>query len=59
MIQAGPEPGLGDVNAGDRLPAYREVHRALTPVRSSNHWALGNRAFWKDETRRWMSRFDD
>lgn len=59
MIQAGPEPGLGDVNAGERLPLYREVHRALTPVRNSSHWPLGNRAFWQDETRRWMSRFDD
>jgi hypothetical protein len=59
MIQAGPAPGLGDVNAGDRLPLYREVHRALTPVRNLNHWPLGNRAFWQEETRRWMSRFDD
>ncbi len=59
MIQAGPAPGLGDVNAGDRLPLYREVHRALTPVRNLNHWPLGNGAFWQDETRRWMGRFDD
>ncbi len=59
LIQAGPAPGLGDVNAEDRLPLYREVHHALTPVRNLNHWPLGNRAFWQDETRRWMSRFDD
>ena len=59
MIQAGPEPGLGDVNAGERLPYYREVHRALTPIRNPNHYMLGARIFGKDETRRWMTRFDD
>ncbi len=59
MIQAGPEPGLGDVNAGERLPFYREVHRALTPIRNPNHYMLGARIFGKDETRRWMTRFDD
>jgi hypothetical protein len=60
MIQAGPEPGLGDVNAGERLPCYREVHRALTPVRNLNHYALGPRLFRQnDATRRWMNRFDD
>lgn len=59
MIQAGSAPGLGDVNAGERLPLYREVHRVLTPIRNLGHWPLGDRAFWQDETRRWMSRFDD
>lgn len=59
MIRAGTAPGLGDVNAGERLPLYREVHRALTPVRNLSHWPLGDRAFWEPETRRWMSRFDD
>jgi len=59
MIQAGPAPGLGDVNAGERLPLYREVHRVLTPIRNLDHYMLGARIFGKDETRRWMSRFDD
>lgn len=59
MIQAGPAPGLGDVNAGEQLPFYREVHRTLTPVRNLSHWPLGNRAFWQEETRRWMNRFND
>lgn len=59
MIQAGPAPGLGDVNAGERLPLYREVHRVLKPVRVVDHWLLGDRVFKTDETRRWMSRFDD
>lgn len=59
MIQAGPAPELGDVNAGERLPLYREVHRALTPIRNPSHHMLGARIFGKDETRRWMRRFDD
>lgn len=59
VIQAGPAPKLGDVNAGERLPLYRKVHRVLTPIRNLNHWPLGDRAFLQDETRRWMARFDD
>ena len=59
MIQAGPSPGLGDVNAGERLPLYREVHRALTSIRSFDHCPFGGRAFGLNATRRWMSRFDD
>lgn len=59
MIQAGRVPGLGDVNAGDKLPLYRAVHRALMPVRNTDHWPLGDRGFWQEETRRWMGRFDD
>ncbi len=58
MIQAGPAPALGDVNAGQVLMPYREVHRVLTPVRNRSHWPLGDRFFLHDETRRWMSRFD-
>lgn len=59
MIQAGQEPELGDVNAGERLPLYRQVHRAMRPVRVVDHWLFGGRFFLQQETRRWMSRFDD
>jgi hypothetical protein len=59
MIQAGAVPGLGDVNADERLPLYREVHRTLTPIRTQNHSPFGGRAFGLAATRRWMSRFDD
>lgn len=59
LIQAGPLPGIGDINAGERLPLYREVHRVLTPIRNLAHRGLGNRAFHLEETRRWMGRFDD
>jgi hypothetical protein len=59
MIQAGPLPGIGDVNAGERLPLYREVHRVLTPIRVRSHCVFGGRQFGVDETRRWIGRFDD
>lgn len=59
LIQAGPAPALGDINADERLPLYREVHKALTPIRVTDHWRLADRAFNPDETRRWMARFDD
>ncbi len=57
MIQAGPEPGLGSVNDGEQLSLYREVNRALRPVRVSVHFNLGVQL---DEarTRRWINRFD-
>lgn len=58
MIQAGSLPGIGDVNAGERLPLYREVHRVLTRIRVRSHCVFG-RHFGVDETRRWMDRFDD
>jgi hypothetical protein len=57
MIQAGSAPGLGDINAEERLPLYREVHRALSPVRVVDHWPF--HVFAEDATRRWMRRFDD
>ncbi len=59
LIQAGPAPELGDVNAGEHLPLYRKVHAALKPVRVVDHWLLGSRGFQQDDTRRWMRRFDD
>ncbi len=59
MIQAGPTPGLGDLNAGERLPLYREVHRVLTPIRVRRHCVFDGLYFGVDETQRWMSRFDD
>jgi hypothetical protein len=58
LIQAGDAPGLGDTHEEDRLPLYREVHRALTPIRNPSHYMLGDRRLLQDETRRWMGRFD-
>lgn len=62
MIQAGKEPGFGDVNAGDRLPLYREVARVLKPIRTKSHPQLGDRSngsFGDAGTAAWLSRFDD
>jgi len=57
MIQAGPRPELGDVNAGERLLLYREVSNALRPVRVAVHWNLGVE-FEEKRTRQWIGRFD-
>lgn len=57
MVQAGPEPGLGAVNAGEQLPLYREVNKALRPIRVAVHQNLGV-DFEEIRTRRWIGRFD-
>lgn len=57
MIQAGPEPGLGVVNAGETLPLYRRVNEVLRAVRVPVHMNLGVK-FDEQLTRRWISRFD-
>jgi len=57
MIQAGPAPGIGDVNAGDRLPLYREVNRVLRPVRVVDVPSIGH--LGREKTDRWLRRFDD
>jgi hypothetical protein len=62
MIQAGPAPGAGDLNAGDRLPLYREVSRALKPIRTTYHPKLGYEregGFGEAGTNAWLARFDD
>jgi hypothetical protein len=57
MIQAGPEPGLGVVNDGEQLPLYREVNKALRPVRVAVHQNFGVE-FEETRTRQWIGRFD-
>jgi hypothetical protein len=32
ILQSGPAPAIGDWNRGDRLPLYREVYRAVSPL---------------------------
>ena len=60
LIQAGPHPRIGDVNAGDNLDDYRAVGRLLKPIRSRNHGALGGqRSFNMEESQKWLARFDD
>jgi hypothetical protein len=62
IIQAGDRPGVGDVNAGERLPAYRDVARILKPIRAITHPALGFSefgSFGETGTEKWLRRFDD
>ncbi|MBI4954578.1 MAG: DUF3396 domain-containing protein [Myxococcales bacterium] len=54
LIQAGPEPLLGDVNRGETLPLYREVAKVLKPIRMSTHWPFFGILTAND----WMTRFD-
>jgi hypothetical protein len=62
MLQAGKEPQAGDVNAGDRIPLYREVARALKPIRTKELPPLGHAScgsFGDQGTLEWLRRFDD
>ncbi|MBI4954579.1 MAG: DUF3396 domain-containing protein [Myxococcales bacterium] len=54
LIQAGPEPLLGDVNRGETLPLYREVAKVLKPIRAETHWPFFGILTAND----WMTRFD-
>ena len=60
VIQAGPLPGIGDVNRQENLPIYREVGRELAPIRCREHPPLfGPLGFAdKEVTDKWLSRFD-
>jgi len=60
IIQAGPKPTLGDVNAGEDISYYRRVSRVLEPIRVPPE-ALGrlSNVGGRNNTRRWMARFDN
>jgi hypothetical protein len=62
LIQAGQEPGIGDVNAEDfPLPLYRHVNKVLRPIRVRTHFQLGDEmfgSFGELGTLRWLRRFD-
>lgn len=61
-IQAGPSPILGDVNAGEDLSLYREVARALAPIRDRRESCFGDgfltKHFNTQETMDWLARFE-
>ena len=61
IIRAGLEPSQGDSAVGDLLPEYREVARALLPIRLTTHPALGPaeyESFGKPGTDQWLRRLD-
>ncbi|NBD14281.1 MULTISPECIES: type VI immunity family protein [Corallococcus] len=55
VVSLGPAPEAGDLDAGDTLPAYRELARVLEP------WLYAHRGSWGDlteaEVRQWERRF--
>jgi hypothetical protein len=55
LVSLGPAPEAGDTDAGDTLPAYRELARVLEP------WLYAHQGFWghltQEETRQWERRF--
>lgn len=63
LIQAGPEPEIGDSNRRQRLPLYQQVGKVLAPVRIQDHpafiWSNEKRTFDKELTRQFLERFDE
>jgi hypothetical protein len=57
LIQAGRGPGAGDVNAGDRLPFYREVNKVLRPIRVVDLPSIGH--LGREKTDIWLRRLDE
>jgi hypothetical protein len=59
MIQAGPRPGFGDVNAREELPHYRKVGQLLKRLRIPES-VLGpyDEIGGSENTRNWLARFD-
>ncbi|WP_347402666.1 type VI immunity family protein [Corallococcus macrosporus] len=55
VVSLGPAPEAGDLEAGDTLPAYRELARVLEP------WLYAHKGAWGDfteaEVRQWERRF--
>ncbi|WP_128293465.1 type VI immunity family protein [Afifella aestuarii] len=62
VVQAGPEPQLGDINRGLVLDDYRRVSQALAPIRFEDYprglFVLGEPFDSLEETRKWIRRFD-
>ena len=61
VLQAGPEPRLGDVNRGDTLPLYRAVDAALKPLRERNAEEAKSFVVGGDDgtaAGRWYARFE-
>ncbi len=61
MVQAGPAPGLGEVNRGDLLPHYHRVGQALAGLRIPSDAMGRSDDIGGDEehTQAWLARFDE
>ena len=56
LIQAGDEPSLGDVNAGDTLPIYRKVAKFIMPARYHGTVIWTN--VMPADAKAWLARLD-
>jgi hypothetical protein len=60
VIQAGPRPLFGDVHRQEPMPHYKQVAKALKPIRIDSVRALSTPyGFDRDRTDKWLARFDD
>jgi hypothetical protein len=61
LIQAGPQPELGDVNRREALLLYRRVGRLVAPLRSEIHppFLKVDGVVSEGDTDEWLARFDD
>jgi Protein of unknown function (DUF3396) len=59
VIQAGPRPQLGDVNRRDPMTYYRQVAKALKPIRIGSVRAIcSGCGFTEARSDQWLARFD-
>ncbi len=60
MVQAGSEPGFGDVNQREELPHYHQVGRVLRPLRLTQEvLQRRNHIGGMENMRQWLARFDE
>ena len=63
VVQAGDAPLIGDTNRRETCEVYRQVGRALKPIRSTTHpaFVFGPKDFMADDekTLAWLSSLDD
>ncbi len=58
LIEAGPEPSLGDSSTGELPAAYRHVGHLLRSVRLPSITGTG-RGFSDEQAQRWLTAFDE
>lgn len=60
MIQAGPQPEIGDVNRHAALPFYHKVGHALRTLRAKDHFPFvpSESSDANTATQEWLARFD-
>ena len=59
VVQAGEQPRFGDVHRQEPMDAYRQVAKALLPIRIDSIKSLAIDFGWDDaRTEKWLRRFD-